>query len=181
MLLNKLPCLDKGFVALIDSANNSARLKEISMDLMMSSSKDDLTVLSSMTIVAKCPLFVQLFFSKFGLTVLSANFHKEPDAYIPNETEVKASSLEDSKMISDDIMRTTEALLINPKAYQSDGCNPFTSQVIMPVSTYTTIVVHGTYAQWLQLLQYKDTPNQILAYQENIKQIFTAEWKNVQV
>ena len=135
MLLNKIPVLDKGYVALLDSCNTTSKLREIGAEFYGGEYPTSLEELGSMTVAIKCPLFFQLYLSKFNLKVIDGNNSTPLEAYIPNPGEVGAPERLDAEAISDDISRTTDALLINPKAYQADGCDRFISQLTTPINT----------------------------------------------
>lgn len=177
MLLNKLPCLDSGYVALISSSNDSKKLREIVPHLTTQSKTRELDI-CSMTILIRCPLFVQLHLSHYNLTVLATNLEDTMSGFVPNEAEVGADDLQTSIAISDDIKRTTDALMINPKAYQADGCDKFLSQVITPINIYTTILVHGSRKTWVEFINQNKLPYPIDAYRQLIKQIHDAEWSD---
>jgi hypothetical protein len=176
MLLNKIPVLDKGYVALLDSCNNSTKLKDIN-DEFFSGKALSLEELGTMTVVMRCPLFVQLALSKFSFKILNAANDLETEAYLPHAGEVGSPERGTSAIISDDIARTTAALLINPKSYQADGCGRFISQVITPINVYTTLIVHGTYNEWYKYTQQRNLPGPMRSYTDAIKQILTCEWK----
>lgn len=179
MLLNKLPVLDKGYVALVDSCNTTQKLRDLGQEFYSGEYPVELEEIGYLTLVVKCPLFFQLYLSKFDLKIIDANDRsKALEAYIPNPSEVACPNRLDSEAISDDIERTTAALLINPKAYQADGADRFVSQVITPLNVYTTLIVSGTYNEWCKLLRTpKHSPKPILEYISIIEQIITAEWK----
>lgn len=177
MLLNKIPVLDKGFVALIDSCNTTSKLREMGTEFFGGEYPTTLEDLGSMTVAIKCPLFFQLFLSKFQLKVINANISTSTEAYTPNATEIGAATATDSAAISDDIARTTDALLINPKAYQADGCDRFVSQIITPLNVYTTLIVQGSYKEWCSIAFTEKAPAPIKAYMTAIQQIIEAEWK----
>lgn len=176
MLLNKIPVLDKGFVALIDSCNTTSKLRDVGTEFFGGEYPIALEDLGSMTVAIKCPLFFQLFLSKFNLKVINAK-DSVLDAYIPNAGEVGASTVTDSEVIVDDLTRTTDALLINPKAYQADGCDRFISQIITPLNIYTTLIVQGTYKEWCSIAFTEKAPAPIKAYMVAIQQILECEWK----
>ena len=176
MLLNKIPVLNKGYVALLDSCNTTSKLREIGQEFYGGEYPIALEQLGYMTVVMKCPLFVQLSLSKFNFKIIDAN-SGEPDAYLPRADEVNASDLTTSQAIADDITRTTDALLINPKAYQADGSDKFTSQVTTPINVNTTIIVSGNYSEWCSFINRECVPTPIKAYMIAIEQIITAEWK----
>ena len=177
MLLNRIPVLDKGFVALIDSCNTTAKLRDMGQEFFGGNYPVSLEELGSMTVVMKCPLFIQLFLSKFNLKVINAD-SGPTESYIPNPTEIKANDRFTCETISDDILRTTDALLINPKAYQADGCDRYISQIITPINIYTTLIVHGSYSEWCKLAYQERLPGPINGYTIALQQIIEAEWKN---
>ena len=177
MLLNKIPTLDKGYVALLDSSMTTSKLREIGTDIYGGEYPVVLEELGHMTLLIKCPLFVQLALSKFNLRIIDANSSRALEAYIPNPGEVGAPERLDAEAIADDISRTTDALLINPKAYQADGCDRFMSQLTTPINIYTTIIVSGSYSEWCKLAFAEKLPGPIKAYTTAIEQIITAEWK----
>lgn len=173
MLLNKLPCLDKGYVAHISTCNDQRKIRELVEEF---SPQANLYPISAMTLVIKCPLFVQLYLSKFHFNILTTKQSGDLETFIPNETEIGSPETETNRLISDDIKRTSAALLINPKAYQSDGCDHFISQVVTPINIYTTIIVHGTKEQWGSLINEPLLPYPIEAFKNAIQDIYIAEW-----
>lgn len=178
MLLNKIPVLDKGYVALIDSCNTTSKLRDIGTEFFGGEYPTSLENLGSMTVAVKCPLFVQLFLSKFNLKVINAEQSGPLHAYIPNPGEVGSPERSSNEAISDDIARTTDALLINPKAYQADGCDRFISQLVTPVNIYTTVIVQGSYKEWCEIAyQQAFLPEPIKQYTIVLQQIIEAEWK----
>ena len=177
MLLSKIPVLDKGYVALIDSCNTTAKLREMGQEFFGGEYPTSLEELGSMTVVMKCPLFVQLALTKYNLKVVNVNNTGTLEAYIPNAGEIRARERLDAEAIADDISRTTDALLINPKAYQADGCDRFISQLTTPINTYTKIIVSGSYSEWCKLAYESKLPGPIKAFSNAIAQIIEAEWK----
>ena len=141
--------------------------------------KDDshfLREISTLTLVIKCPLFVQLNLSTHDFKIISTP-PSDIEAYCPNVGEIGTPNLETSKVISDNIKATTDALLINPRAYQDDGCDRFMSQVITPINTYTTLIVHGSYNEWKKFCDKQRIPAPIKAYIKAITQIMNVEWR----
>lgn len=177
MLLNKIPVLDKGFVSEFDAACNSQKLDKLAQEYFGQLKDDTLKEkVGSLTLLIKCPLFLQLNLSLFGLTIASIP-QPSVDVYLPGVGEIGAPTLEATNAIASDIKRTSEALLINPLAYQQDGCDRFTSQVLTPINTYTTILVHGMYNNWCRFTSQNNAPNCILAYMNAVEQILKAEWQ----
>ena len=176
MLLNKLPCLDKGYVAYLDSSGDSSKLRDVALEFFKKTDGRFLSDISSLTLVIKCPLFLQLHLSTYQFKIITAP-SQELEAYVPNVGEVGCPDHETSKVISDDIERTTAALLINPKAYQADGCDRFASQVLTPISTYTTLIVHGPYSEWRRFALQQGMPKGMVPYAQAVDQIMQMEWK----
>lgn len=177
MLLNQIPVLDKGFVALIDSCNTTSKLREMGAEFYGGEYPVALEELGSMTVVMKCPLFIQLLLSKYDLKVINAGNSDTVEAYLPNSGEIGAKDRLDAQAIADDISRTTAALLINPKAYQADGCDRFVSQLTTPINVYTMLIVSGSYSEWCKLAYQEKLPGAVAAFSVALQQIIESEWK----
>jgi hypothetical protein len=176
MLLNRLPVLDKGFIALLESWGTSTKLNDIAVEFFKQEDSTFLRELGGMTILMKCPLFVQLHLSTYNFNIINVPI-EEVEAYVPNVGEIGGSSVTDNKDISDNMKATTDALLINPLAYQKDGCDRFVSQVLTPISTYTTIIVQGNYLEWKKMCEQPKLPAPMKAYIKAVIQIANVEWK----
>jgi hypothetical protein len=176
MLLNKLPVLDSGYVAYLDSSGNIGKLNDVALEFFKKIDGKFLTDISTLTLVIKCPLFVQLNMSMHDFKIVVTPT-TEVEAFRPNVGEIGSPNHETNKLIADDMNRTTEAMLINPRAYQMDGCDRFVSQVMMPVSTYTTLIVHGSYNEWRRFCHQQGMPSLIKSYADMILQIMQMEWR----
>jgi len=176
MLLNKIPALDKGYVAYVSSSNSNKLLKELALEFLKSHDISSLQDFGTLTLVIKCPLFIQLNLSKFNLNIISA-VSTDLEAYIPNPGEIGSTDRQINETISDDINRTSEALLINPRAYQADGCDRFVSQIVTPINTYTTLIVHGSYKEWQRFCIQNSPPVPLVSYTVAVKQILDMEWR----
>jgi hypothetical protein len=181
VLLNKIPCLDKGYVALIDSCNTTQKLRDIGEEFFFGTYPTSLEEFGSMTVVMKCPLFIQLNLSKYNFRVINALSTAESDieVYRPNAGEIMSKERSTSETIAADISRTADALIINPTAYMADGCDRFISQLLTPINTYTTLIVQGSYSEWCKFAYQRPSPlpKPIEAYTIVLQQIITAEWK----
>ena len=179
LLLSKIPVLDKGFVARVDSGCSGVKLNELAVEYFKRLDGKFLAPdLSSLTLLIKCPLFVQLNLSTCRIQVTNLPYAApaQPEVYLPNVGEIGAPSLEVSRGIADDIARTSSALLMNPKAYQADGCDRFVAQILTPLNTYTTVLVHGMYNDWCRFISQSGVPASIAAYINAVDQILKAEW-----
>lgn len=180
LLLNKIPTLDKGFVAKLDSSCNSEKLNQLAVSYFKRLNGKFLAHnLSTLTMVIKCPLFVQLNLSTFNLSITPVPHTADDpiEVYIPNVSEIGSSSLETSNTIISDMQNTSAALLMNPKAYQEDGCDKYISHILTPINTYTTIIVHGGYNNWCRFASQENTPTCIRAYTDAVNDILKAEWQ----
>jgi|ERR1051325_1310748 hypothetical protein len=176
MLLNKLPCLDKGYVAYLDSTCDSVKLRDVALEFFKRTDGKFLQDLAHLTVVIKCPLFVQLNLSQFDLNIVVTP-GSDDEAYCPSVGEIGSPDHATNKAIADDFERTTAALQVNPKAYQADGCDRFISQVMTPISTYTTLIVAGSYNEWRKFVNQPNMPAPLIAYTNAVHQIMTMEWK----
>lgn len=179
LLLNKIPVLDKGWVATYDTSCNSAKLNELAVEFFKKLDGRFLAENSSITVMMKCPLFIQLNLSQFNLRItnLPNIGSDEIDSYYPNVGEIGSSNLNTAQDICDDMKRTSIALLMNHKAYQADGCNRFMSQILTPINTYTTILVHGMYNDWCRFISQSGAPAPIASYIVAVDQLLKAEWR----
>jgi hypothetical protein len=66
---------------------------------------------------------------------------------------------------------------MNHKAYQADGCDRFMSQILTPINTYTTILIHGMYNDWSRFISQNNAPAPIAAYIIAVGQLLKAEWQ----
>jgi hypothetical protein len=176
VLLSKIPVLDKGYVALLESSNTTNKLREIGSEFFGGEYPPSLEDMGTLTLALKCPIFIQLALSKHQMMIVSTK-SEEAEAYVPKPHEIGAKSTEAAAAVAEDIERTTAALLMNPKAYQVDGADKFMSQLITPISVYTTIIVHGTYKQWCGFAYGKKYPVSIEVYAAAVRQVIEAEWK----
>jgi hypothetical protein len=172
--INKIPVLDKGYVGIFSLSVGNDELNELVVSFNLRQ-PDDYLCLPHVHMAVKCPLFVQLWMGRYQLHMVTKP-GKVKEAYYPDESEVKAKTLEVSKEIAGDIKATTEALLINPKAYTYDGCDSHVAQIITPINVYNELMVSGSLLQWLPIMRAKNLPKPIEAYSKAIKNVLEAEW-----
>lgn len=174
-MLNKIPVLDKGHVALLSTSLPRKSFLKIQNKFFRGSLDDRMLDMVQLHVEVKCPLFVQLTLTESNLQAIPLQV-KTIEAYVPTVDEVGARDLETSKLIQQDIEQTTKALLLNPKAYQMDGCDIFVSQTIAPVSTYNTILVTGSIRDFVKFANRKNMPVVIDQYRAAVADIILAEW-----
>jgi len=179
-MLNTTPVLDKGIVSLVSSSLDDTSFN--SLQTQLNNIHLDITKLEDTayaSIYIKCPLFVQLHLSKFNLKIDQLPFNGEPEAYIPDETVISTGDNELNRVISSDIKQTTESLLINPKAYQHDGCNRFISQTITPISVYNSFMISGSLTEWNKFISDSQLPLPIEQYRLAVFELLKAEWRHL--
>lgn len=177
-LLNKRIVLDHGYVSLVGSTLATKEARLLCDALYKGQTPAYINDMCQAAFVIKLPLFIQLNLTKFDIK-LHDTVVEDVEAFCPNEGEVAANDLETSRMIADDIKRTTEALLINPHAYIADGCDRFMSQVIMPISIYNTVVATGSLSEWYKFCHQRNAPSAVKAYMNTVWDLVKAEWEHV--
>lgn len=178
-LLNEIPVLDKGFVAIFACSPSGQDLFQLSKDFFRGHKDSKLFEVAQIHILIKCPLFVQLMFSEYGLRYITKRGSDKTEAFIPTVDQVNAVSLEASEAIQRDIEQTTDALILNPKAYQTENCDLFISQVISPINIYNTLLVSGSLEQWNNFLLQQKLPSPIEAYRKAIDGLIMAEYNQI--
>ena len=178
MLLNKENILDKGFVAPLQFNGGSRLLQELQDHYFRTKTNIKLLNLASATLIIKCPLFVQLNLSQYGLDIISTP-SDDVEAYIPDVSMIEGDSLEDRQRIAQYIKTTTEALLLNQQGMPMDGGSDFTSQLLSPITVYNEIIVHGNLKKWLMFLKQKKLPKELELYRCQVEILLETEWKNI--
>ena len=179
-MLSTINVLDKGFVSLLSASNNGKTLKTIEDEYFGTKINKDLLNIANATFIIKMPLFVQTFLSQFNLDITVLPVKEEPEAYIPDESEIHTGKNDDDREVVTHIKETTEALFLSSKGYQQDNCDKFMSQVITPISVYTKVIVHGDIMSWLKFLKRKKLPHPIEVYRKAVEDLLKIEWKDVE-
>jgi hypothetical protein len=176
-MVNEIPVLDKGYVALHSCAPNGQDLTLLSKEFMRGVKDKKFMDMASVTLKIKCPLFVQMAFAEYGLTHISQRGASTVEAFVPTVADINAQTLEASEAIQADIQQTTDALLLNPRAYQFENCDVFISQVISPISVYNVLVVTGSLSNWKHFISQKGFPTPVEAYRKAISEAVSAEYQ----
>ena len=178
MLLNKLNVLDKGFVAPLDFSCNGKTLQEIQDHYFKARANLKLLEIANATLVIKCPLFVQLNLSQYGLNIIITPSNNV-EAYIPDISMIEGESLEDRESIVQYIKITTDALILNHQGIVMDGGSKFTAQLLTPITVYNEMIVHGKLNNWLNFLRQKQLPKELEIYRRSVQDVLSAEWRNL--
>lgn len=170
------PVLDKGHVKLISATFVADQLPIFLATWNRGRPDPRLLSVPTLTLEMKAPLFVRMFLAESGLVLFDRKGQEAHDAYVPTVADIGAPDLATSEQIQANIAATSDALLINPKAYQADHCDRFIAQVNTPVSLYNEFVVHGTLMQWIDVVGTKSLPKPIEAYRDAVDGVMVAEW-----
>ena len=176
MLLSKINVLDHGYVGLLDTTLGQTNLKNVSDNYFKTLINRELFKVASATFIVKLPLFVQVFLSQFDFKIIPLPSDNELESYVPDVSEIDTGVAEDDRRIADYIKQTTDALSMNSKGFQMEGCDRFTSQTLTPISKYNEVIVHGNLQAWMELLKRKKLPKQIELYREAIEELMKTEW-----
>lgn len=176
-LLNQMPVLDDGSVAIYNASLSQNDILDLRRDMMRGYSNDHILRFCSIMMLIRCPLFVQLYISTNLLnhTMISKK-NAALTAWKPDVSYIKAPSLEMSQEIASDIENTINALLMNPTAYNMDGCDNFVSQVTTPISVYNDLMVQASLLDWIRFCDKSGLPSPIEQYRTTIVAFLKAEY-----
>lgn len=166
--------LDKGWVNVISTSMEGNKLLEFSRKYDVGLS-DMILDMPRVHLEIKCPLFVQLNMSKFDFKT-NIKRSKNMEAFVPTVDQIKAKDHETSLYILENIEKTTEALLMNPKTFSYSGCDTFMAQIICPISMYNQIMVSGSLRQWMYFANQKYLPSTIEPYRQVIEDLLVSYW-----
>jgi len=172
-----IPVLDKGHVALLGKTMDGLAVQSLIFNFNAGVFDSKFLDIPVMALNVKCPLFVQLWLMENGIKVIpQRNSSAIVEAYIPSVPDLKIADLSVAEEVQQSIAHTTEALLLNPKGYQMDGCERFISQIISPISVYNTLVAYGSLNAWLEITERKGLLGPIDEYRKAIKDVVHSEW-----
>lgn len=178
MLLNKIPVLDKGWIAVLEFSGGGRILQDLQDEYFKTKTNIKLLNLASATLVMKLPLFVQLNLQQYGLDVITTP-SDNIEAYIPDISMIDGNKLEDRQHMAKYIKATTEALILNSQGIPMDGGSDFTAQLLVPITVYNEVIVNGKLKQWISYLNQKSLPKEMGLYQSAIHGSLESEWKNI--
>jgi hypothetical protein len=177
--MNKLPILDKGYVALFSRSMSNNEFIDARTRLFKGRNDIRLIDCVQVHVSAYTPLFIKLSLIPSNITCFDYPSRREPDAYIPTVAEINSSkSLEHNERISEDIRQTTQALLLNPKAYTMDGCDSYVAQTITPISVYSEYLATASLSTWISYIN-RDYNSLVKPFAEAVRDILLAEWPNL--
>lgn len=175
-MLNKLPVLDKGYVALLDSSLNGITLKQIQDDNFKGKINRELFEHSSLTLQIRCPIFFNKFLLQRKVKIASIP-DENIECYVPDVSELHTGSVETNKEIHEHMKQTAEALILTAKAFEQDGLDKHMSQNLMPISVYNTVIASASLLDWMRVVCSKrKLPYPIQAYTDVIYEAMEAEW-----
>lgn len=176
MILNKLPVLDKGYVAIVDSSLSGKMMSKLEEEHFKGKINRDLLDCASLTLQIRCPIFFQVYLQQRRMTVVNT-IEKEVECYIPDISEINTGDHSVDKDIAEHMKQTIETILLTTKAFEKDKLDRFMSNTIIPVSVYNTVIVTASLTEWIKLIDGKrKLPYAIKAYTDVIKDAVEAEW-----
>ncbi|NVM33956.1 MAG: hypothetical protein HWN81_00070 [Candidatus Lokiarchaeota archaeon] len=176
MLLSKINVLDHGYVGLLSANLNGRAIKNVSDIYFKTRLNKELLKIANATFIIKCPLFVQIFLSQFDLKITPLPSTKQLESYIPDVSEIDTGVAEDDRRIAEYIKETNDALELNSKGFEMDGCDRFTSQTLTPINKYNEVIMHGSLQAWMELIRRKKLPKQLEQYRMAIYELLKTEW-----
>lgn len=182
MQLNKIPVLDKGFVAGISFAMPNKILSTVKSFYFKNNFAPQLYKYANATLILKCPLFINFALYKFNFDILTLNANSDDglvETYIPNEGEIGGTDVNTAKDIKDAMEQTSSALKLSAEAFVMDGCDNFVAQVNLPISVYNEVMVSGSLELWLKFTKQKNLPKPIESYRQVIEDVLRAQWPNL--
>jgi hypothetical protein len=180
--LNKISVLDKGFVSLICSANPDKTLQPLQKEYFNDKINKAFLNIASATLHIKCPLFMQLQLSQYDLDLMQLpTKNTKLDFYIPDVSEINTGDLEVDMEISEYVDVTSEALEMTSKGFAKDGCDKHMAQILIPVNTYTELIVHGSLKSWIEFVKRTNAKHAVESYRKTIDDILKAEWKDLDI
>lgn len=172
----KIPTLDKGYVQLWSFAPNSAQIRQLS-SLTRNQNIDQLYEIVYIFLNIKCPYFILIPLVSSGLRAVPFA-GRAKDAYVPTVDTVRSGSVELDITISKSIESTIDSLMMNQKAYTSDGCNSFTASLTTPVAAYWEGVVHGSMRDLLRFCAMPGLHPLVAEYQKSTINSICTEYKD---
>lgn len=182
MVFNKLPVLDKGFVAFVASGMDDKTLAKLFQHYNKGNINPEFIRMATVTLVFKCPLFVNMFLYRFGLNIVGvepADSNKEIEFFTPDEGQIRTTEGMDATEIRKHMEYMTGVLKVTQAGYVKDGCDHFVSQVNLPISVYNEVVVSGTLDQWIRFFRSKNLPSPIESYRQTSYNIVKADFRNL--
>lgn len=173
------PVLDKGWIKVQSTSMPGSDFDALLVRINRGVVNSKLLELPQLILEIRCPLFVQTFLAEQNLHIASCKTETQLEAYTPSVAEIGSPDLKANETIQANIAQVSEALLLNPQLYQMDQCDKFISQVNVPVSVYTTIIVWASLINWTQVVSKRGLPRPIEEYRVALNSIITAEWPNV--
>ena len=180
VMKNKIPILDKGYIAFIDSTLSGEVLTPLEIERYNGKINESLLDIASLTIEIRCPVFIQLFLQSYQLRILTTN-NTTVEYYLPDVGDIGAPDLQVCTDVVAHIAQTIEALTLTAAGFKQDGVDNFISQLLTPISVYNTIIVSGSLNEWIKVaFTARRAPHMIAAYIDVIQSILRAEWPELQ-
>lgn len=176
-MLYEVPVLDDGFVRLVYSYLNKQQLQDLeATGARFNIAGLDLAGARGMTLAIRAPAFIFLQLARFNLVNVGSladsklNYMKiqlEDLQDVP--LEIRYSIIEETSDISNTLMKAPHKLITR-------GCDNLIAQTVLPVSTYSTSIFHGTVSHWKGFVEYQTSAIYTKKYQSAVKEILRSEF-----
>ena len=172
--MSNIPILNKGYVRLISSSIDNKELLNICGRVYRGKQAASLLDIPYLHIELKIPLMGVLALASHNIKITQVP-DKIAEFYIPSIGDIGGKDSDTAHQIINSIKTTTEALALNAKAYQMDGCPTMISQSIVPVGIYTTLIAHASLKDWINFTT-EDYPSPISEISNTILNILESNW-----
>ena len=177
--LNKLPVLDKGYVAMISCSPSYQDHLCMMSSFFRNRLTHNLIDVTFVHLEVKCPYFILIPMISSGIKVVSS-VNQITDAFCPTIEHISSGSHANDKDISESMRFTIESLMINQKAYVHDGCNSLVASVTTPVAAYWEGVMYASMTEWAKFIFAKGLHPIVKQYQSAISDMISTEYKNLE-
>ncbi len=176
-MIYEIPVLDKGFVRLLESRFSFKHIQELKEKhgVFFNQISLNLSGAGGMTLAIKAPIFILSTLAKFGLVNVGSIVEPKLEFMKIQFDDLVDTPLVSRQMIIDEMSANSLSSIKTPEKFQSSGCDSLTSQIGLPISTYATIVITGSFRQWIGFVEYDSESVFSKKYQSAVKDILRAE------
>jgi hypothetical protein len=176
--IGKIPTLDKGFVQLRCFAPGYNELDTMKSELFRGNLSHQLLEIVQIFLNVKCPYFLLIPLVSSGIRAIPKPIMPD-EAFAPSVNDIKSGNNANDLDIQNSIAQTVDSLMLNQKAYASDGCNSFVASVTTPVAAYWEGVMFGLLRDWVRFASTPGLHPLIKEYQKSVVNALSVEYKNI--
>lgn len=177
--LNKLPVLDKGYVAMMSCSPSYQEHVRMMSSFFRNRLTQNLIDVTYVHLEVKCPYFILIPMISSNIKVISS-VNQATDAFVPTVEHISSGSLDNDRDISESMSITIDSLMLNQKAYVHDGCNALVASLTTPVAAYWDGVMYASMSEWARFMFAKGLHPIVKQYQTAIYNAISTEYKNLE-